>query len=331
MKAMPGGPRFAGSLHVAARAKVNLRLEVVRRRADGFHDVRTLMHTLALSDRLEIQVSTSALPGCSGPGGRPGPDVQVDCIPRLDLAGTANLAHRAASLYLQAAAARGLDVGADVVSILIRKQIPVAAGLGGGSADAAATLRALSALLGPRGGPAGAELISLARLLGSDVPFCLAGGAAWATGKGDELETVESTLSLPVLIAAPQAAVSSGAAYAWWDESAGDPGGSRFQQEETVSPKYMLQAGSIVPGLIRNDLRPAVAGRVPAVDELTAALRGSGALAGEMSGSGPAVYGVYRSLAGASMAAELLAARFTGTTWFLTRFDPRLDEIWGRD
>lgn len=325
MKSQPVGShaddRDSASLRLCARAKLNLHLEVIRRRGDGYHDVRTLMHSIALADVLRVSVQRVS-------GGRPERAVDVACLPTAGLGGAQNLAHRAASIYLDTWAQLQPGAGRVEVSVVVEKRIPVAGGLGGGSADAAATLRALAAILGPKGGPCGAQLLSLAGRIGVDVPFCLRGGAAWGLGKGDELTRVQSALSHPVVVGMPETGIRSADAYAWWDQAEPD---RSPPEEEPFRPPCVLTTPSELPKIVVNGLRPAVAGRMQVVDELLAAIRKAGAVAGEMSGSGPAVFGVFADRQSAGAAVERLAGRFRGVHWILTRLDPKCDRIWGSD
>jgi 4-diphosphocytidyl-2-C-methyl-D-erythritol kinase len=146
-----------------APAKLNLSLEVLGRRADGYHDLATLFQTVGLADELYLA---------------PADQLSLECD-RAELAGDDNLALRAARALRDHL---GTEAGA---RLTLRKRIPVAAGLGGGSSDAAATIRGLVRLWGAEVGRD--ELLGLARGLGADVPFLLWGGTALATGVGDEL------------------------------------------------------------------------------------------------------------------------------------------------
>ena len=152
---------------VYAPAKINLCLHVLGRREDGYHDLATLMQKIGLHDRLDVAVS-------------PGSDITV-CCPHVNLSpGVENLAACAARLFLQ-----HVDKTYSV-AINIEKKIPEAAGLGGGSSDAAAVLSALNGLLDS--GLSCSELMFLGRQLGADVPFFLYGQTAWATGVGEQLQ-----------------------------------------------------------------------------------------------------------------------------------------------
>jgi len=192
---MPPPRRF----RVRAYAKLNLGLKLVGRRADGFHELRTIFQTIALADRLEIAI---------GPGRGVGLEVVGDgdgVGPTAD-----NLAVRAAELAAEAWSIRGR------IAIKLEKRIPVGAGLGGGSSDAAAVLRAL-ALAARRPSP----MLPLAARLGSDVPPLLLGGTVLGLGRGEEVYPLADLGGWHCVLAMPRqgpgAAVSTAAAFAAWD------------------------------------------------------------------------------------------------------------------
>ena len=169
----------SGALRIPAYAKINLSLEVIGRRDDGYHEVATILQTVDLADTVVIQ---------------PSDDLTVECD-EASLSGQDNIVWRAAVALANHA---GITARAHIA---IEKRIPVAAGLGGGSADAAAALSGLNriwALDLP-----GEELASVAARLGSDVPFLLNGGTALATGRGERVEPLSSADRLPVLLVAP--------------------------------------------------------------------------------------------------------------------------------
>ena len=187
-------------MEIAAPAKVNVCLLVGGKRADGYHDVATVMAPLALADALTIDV---------GEGGR---GVRVSCdgdgVPR----GNRNIAGQAATAFLAATGAKA------EVAVHIEKNVPVGAGLGGGSSDAAATLTALNERFGR---PLGRDALwALARRLGSDVPFFLDGGWGFATGRGEFVTPVRGPAGVPLLVAAPRRRVPTARVYGELD--AGD-------------------------------------------------------------------------------------------------------------
>ena len=174
----------ANPLTVQAYAKINLSLEVIGRRADGYHDVATILQTVDLADTVTISRANGLSVECAGP----------------DLSGEQNIAWPAA---IALARRGGVEPNAHVA---IEKRIPVAAGLGGGSADAAAVLRGLNAfwdINAPR-----SELAAIASALGSDVPFLLTGGTALGTGRGDVLEYGAAEPVTEFLLVTPAATIA---------------------------------------------------------------------------------------------------------------------------
>ena len=274
-------------LTIRAHAKINLDLRVLGTRADGFHELRTVFQALALHDR-------------------------IDCIPRegpfaieCDTAGVpldrGNLVWKAADVLWRALRRTG-----PVRDVLVRlhKQIPLQAGLGGGSADAAATLLALARLWKA---PAGtAQLTDLAATLGADVPFFLAGGTALGLGRGDE---VYPLMDLPrhwIVLLIPGFGVSTADAYGWYDAERELARGPAMREPQHVPGPWPSRAAQMI-----NDLEAPIARHHPEIDQMKAALRRAGALAAAMSGSGSTVFGLYQRRADAATAVEALS----GSGW----------------
>lgn len=172
-----------GAITALAYAKINLSLEVIRRRDDGYHEIATILQTVSLADAVTIAPSDSLAVECDAPG----------------LSGEHNLAWQAATALAEYA---GVPPCA---RISIVKRIPIAAGLGGGSADAAAVLRGLNRLWQLHLPPP--ELAAIAAAIGMDVPFLLAGGAALATGRGDTLHPLPPLPTRPLTLVAPPAII----------------------------------------------------------------------------------------------------------------------------
>jgi 4-diphosphocytidyl-2-C-methyl-D-erythritol kinase len=254
--------RLMPALTLAAAAKLNLGLGVLRRRDDGFHDIDSVMVRIDLADR--IVLSPLGDPRVEGVA-LPSSDRWVgSAAPPMD--GT-NLAVRAANCYLGAA---GWPGG---VQLGLAKEIPVAAGLGGGSSDAAATLRGLAQLY-----PADVDLPELAAELGSDVPFFISGlVAARARGRGERLEALPPIRGGALLLN-PGVGVSAGRAYGWLEQPRGALGAER-------TPSSLPD-----PSELRNDLQPGVVQRVPEVAAALAALEALAIGPVAMSGSGATCY-----------------------------------------
>jgi 4-diphosphocytidyl-2-C-methyl-D-erythritol kinase len=266
-------------LRTLAPAKVNLVLRVGPPRPDGFHGIRSLMVPLDLGDEVEVRISSRAGPvTCRVPG-------------RPELDGPGNLAARAAEAFR---ARFGLDRG---VAIRIAKRTPITAGLGGGSSDAAAVLRCLARAFRVRDG---AALAGVALQIGSDVPFFLGPGPAWAGGRGEAL-TPAAVPALHLVLLYPRdpaLAIRAGDAYRWLDESR--------RRRRTRTPG--TGRGPFRPSRVGNDLQPPCVARHPALRGLLGQLIGAGATVAMMSGSGPTVFGIYPGRGAARRAALAIGA-----------------------
>ena len=236
---------------VEAQAKLNLLLRIVGREDSGYHQIETLFCRITLADSVSVRVTPK--------------DRSLLCRgERLPAEGLGvperNLAWRAAAAY---ADATGFPSG---FQISIEKRIPVAAGLGGGSADAGAVLRALNAL-NPDPAPV-ATLLQLAASLGSDVPFLTQEDAtlALAWGRGDRMAPLPGLPASAVWLLVPDATVNTAEAYRWFDE-AGSPSGA------AVIPRAQFGTWEGVASVAANDFEPVVSERIPRLGRLLAMLR----------------------------------------------------------
>ncbi|PYM14622.1 MAG: 4-(cytidine 5'-diphospho)-2-C-methyl-D-erythritol kinase [Candidatus Rokuibacteriota bacterium] len=270
-------------LVVSAGAKVNLVLEVLGQRDDGYHEIVTVMQAIDLSDRLTFDPADTLELATSSP------DVPVD---------ETNLVMRAARA-LRAAA--GIASGA---RITLAKQIPVAAGLGGGSSDAAATLIGLDRLWGLRWPIE--RLDEIAVTIGMDVPFFLRGGAALGTARGDRLESVDGRPLAFVLIN-PAIPVSASEAYGRVSPALYTDG----TQARDLAGRLGRTGATRVAAALYNALEKAVAPVHPEIGRMRAAALAAGGLGAAMSGSGPTVFGMARSFEHARQ----LRARLTRGSW----------------
>lgn len=265
-------------LSTLAPAKVNLVLRVGALRPDGFHDIDSLMVPLDLADEVDVRV-----------GARPGP---VTCMvpghPQLD--GAPNLGARAAEAFRR-------RFGVDrAVAIRIRKKIPIVAGLGGGSSDAAAVLRCLARAFRIRDAEA---LAQLALGVGSDVPFFLGAGPAWAKGRGERLTparvpAIDLVLAYPT---DPGLAIRAGDAYRWVDAARPEPARARIPR----------RPARFAPRAAANDLEGPCLARFEPLSTLRGRLVSRGASVAMMSGSGPTMFGIFESRRAARGAGEALA------------------------
>ena len=281
-------------MRVRAYAKVNLDLRVLGTRTDGYHELRTVFQSVALHDTLLCVA-------------RPG-EFAIKCrLVAVPLDQT-NLVWRAAAALWTAMGRSGEP--RDVV-ITIKKQIPLQAGLGGGSANAAATLQALARLWG---GPPIGLVRDVAAGLGADVPYFLSGGTALGLGRGEEIYPLVDLPTHWVVIVQPPYGVSTAEAYAWYDEDR--VAGLREPREPQMLPvPWPTRAAQMI-----NDLEPPVVRRHPEIGTLKSLLRESGAVAAAMSGSGSAVFGLFRTQASAARALKALKlVSRQGARGFLTR------------
>jgi len=276
-----------------ARAKVNLLLDVLGRREDGYHELSTVMQSVALNDTLEF---------------RPAACLRVT-VDHPDLpAGTANLAGRAAAAL---AAACGRNCGAD---IRITKRIPVAAGLGGGSADAAAALVGLNTLW--RLGLSLDELQQVAAEVGSDVPFCLSGGTALATGRGEILTQLAPLPDWWVMLVKPPFAVSTAEVYRNFRPAAV----SFHPDTEGMLAAVDRRDRAGVAVSMANVLETVTMAAYPVLGEIKRQLLRVGAEACLMSGSGPTVFALFADGQAAARAYEQRAG-FAGDVYLTQMAD----------
>jgi 4-diphosphocytidyl-2-C-methyl-D-erythritol kinase len=256
-----------------AHGKVNLDLRVLGTRPDGFHELRTVFQAIELHDTL-----TSVA--------RPGPFAVKCRMPGVPL-DDSNLVWRAADGLWKALGRAGEPRDAVVT---IDKTIPMQAGLGGGSADAAAALVALARLWG------GAPVTLLREVgsgIGADVAFFLSGGTALGLGLGEEIYPLVDLPPHWIVIVRPPFGVSTAEAYAWYDDDR--TAGLKETRELQILPvPWPTRAAQMI-----NDLEPPVVRRHPEITTLKTSLREAGAVASAMSGSGSAVFGLFRSRAAA--------------------------------
>lgn len=272
--------------HIAryAPAKINLTLDVLGLRADGFHDIESVMLQIDLCDIVRVTRSEAGiLVNTNHPGLPGGPD---------------NLAWRAAALVCSK---YGISSG---VVIDIDKRIPLAAGLAGGSTDAAAVLHCMNRLFKLRLDER--ELHRMALELGSDVPFCLDGPAAIATGRGEILEPVRPGAQLPLLLVNPGFPVSTGQVYRLLDENPPQA------HPDTRAVAAALAAGEVhgIASQLGNVMEPVTMGMHPALSRIKARLQSLGALGVLMSGSGPTLFSVFPDRAAAERAAQSIKSDY---------------------
>jgi len=250
-------------------AKINWALEVGHRRADGYHEVRTVVQTIDLYDRLLLEEIDE--------------EIEIICEDERVPCNQTNLAYKAAAALREAT---GIEKG---VRIEIEKQIPVAAGLGGGSSNAAATLIGLQRLWNiglPR-----QELFSIGERLGSDVPFFFLGGTALATGRGERVYPLDDITEPYILLVNPGIEVSTREAYAALRPMLTN------QNSPCIMPFALFETEAIPvgPAQARNDLEKSVLPQYPVIAEIKQKLAEASARSVLMSGSGATVFAVFDS------------------------------------
>ena len=276
------------SIKEHAYAKINLYLDVLNKREDGFHDIKTVMHTVSLCDDITVSVRRAE---------KSSVHLSVAGHPKLPT-DSRNLAVRAAELFLNTTL-----IGAEV-HIRLVKRIPVAAGMAGGSSDAAAVLRAMNkAFKCPL---TEKRLLELAAELGSDVPYCLIGGTALCYGRGERMERLPEALHLTLLVAIADEYVSTPMAYGELDRLYGDFKTERDSSHEGAFDSVIeaARSGKTDDLTLYNIFENAVFGTCTKAEKIKRQMLDLGATHALMSGSGPSVFGVFRNSAQAESALE---------------------------
>ncbi|MFC1658478.1 4-(cytidine 5'-diphospho)-2-C-methyl-D-erythritol kinase [Candidatus Omnitrophota bacterium] len=283
------------SLNLTSYAKLNLYLEVLGKRPDNYHSLFTIFERISLSDRIRLKVLPEGVIRI------------VSSCPGLPL-GSKNLAYQAASILKQKFAVR------QGVEIKIEKHIPLAAGLAGGSSNAAAVLAGLNKLWRLKLGFG--ELMAIARRLGSDVPFFLHNRSfAFAKQRGDKIDGLSLPVQLWHVVVVPPVKISSAIIYKEWDKLAESTQGQRLgltkpQTVIKILKKAVLSKDiSALGRLLFNSLEQASAALYPVINKIKKVLSELGLEATLMSGSGPAVFGLLSSRKEAYSTARKLKAK----------------------
>ncbi|MFB3895542.1 MAG: 4-(cytidine 5'-diphospho)-2-C-methyl-D-erythritol kinase [bacterium] len=267
-----------------AYAKVNLFLEIVARRDDGYHELETILQTISLHDELELA---------------PQPEkISITCnLPYLPI-DERNLAYRAAKLVKEKT---GTNQG---VGIKLNKQIPVGAGLGGGSSDAAAVLLGCNRIWGSN--LSDSDLVELGMQLGMDVPFFLHGGTALAVGRGERIIQQLPTPALELIIVYPNFPVPTASVYKNLDIR------SRTSKQESTKLLSALQLGNVIKiaGLLFNRLEVSTFKLHPQLTKIKDILIHEGCLGALLSGSGSALFGIAQN----NQSADLISRKLATTT-----------------
>ncbi len=250
-----------------AHAKINLSLDVLNKREDGYHNLKMIMQTVQLHDTISIQEIPSG--------------VEINCVAPYVPNNRTNIAYKAAEAMIDK---YKLDAG---VKIVIDKKIPVAAGLAGGSTDAAAVLKGINTLF--KLGIDQNELMEIGKSIGADVPYCIMGGTALAEGIGEKLTPLTPFNNIPILLIKPKIGVSTAWVYKNLDL---DKVVVRPNTEMLVSALEKRDIRLIAENM-GNVLESVTLTKYPVIDKIKRTIVAKGAIGSMMSGSGPTVFGIF--------------------------------------
>lgn len=289
---------------ILAPAKINLTLDVVGKRDDGYHDIESVMHQINLCDRVTVGLSSQ------------GVQVITD-NPNLK-GGRDNLAYKAAEVVM---ARFGIKTG---FRILIEKNIPLSAGLAGGSTNAAATIKAIDELLGL--GISAAEMNELGQIIGSDVAFCIAGATAVARGRGEILTPVVGKTRLELVLINPGFPVSTARIFSLIDQK------NLIDRPDAIRMVRALEKGNLdsIAAELGNVMEQVTLELHPHLQKIKDDLMEAGARGALMSGSGPTVFGVYSDTKRADDAFNRLK-RIYPHTFRASSYFGNGDSVWKRD
>lgn len=290
---MSRGAALRATVRLAARAKINLRLRILAREAGGYHQIETVFCLVDFADDVEIALGGTTL------------RFEVESPDRIVVPeGSDNLAHRAAEVFFEAARkpARAL--------IRLKKRIPVGAGLGGGSSDAATTLKGLNLLA--KNPLSDEQLLELGAALGADVPFFLCGSSlAFGWARGQRLLPLEPLPPMPTLLVIPPFAIDTKAAYGMLAIADSSPA--------TVIRSHRLASWDAIKEDAANDFEAALFPKHPDLKRLKDALADAGASVALLSGSGSTLFGLFPLDRAVARAAKKLRERFPQVRTIETR------------
>ena len=267
-------------ISVKALAKINLGLDVVRRREDGYHEVKMVMQTIHLFDRLEMKKTAGGITMTTN----------LSFLPTNEN----NLVYKAAKLLMDEFQIR------DGIDVKLHKYIPVAAGMAGGSTDAAAVLYGMNRMF--ELGLSKEELMQRGVKIGADVPYCIMRGTALAEGIGEQLTALPPMVKCPILIAKPQISVSTKFVY----ENLKLDEHTQHPDIDALIQNIRTKDLPAIAGSMGNLLETVTAKKYPEIEKIKELMRENGALNAMMSGSGPTVFGLFDELETAKMAAAIV-------------------------
>ena len=276
---------------VKANAKINLTLDILSKRLDGYHEVEMVMQSVGLFDTIRMERQQTGI------------SLQIDT--KELLADETNLAWKAARLFLDVYRIQ------EGVFIEIEKRIPIAAGLAGGSADAAGVLIGMNILFGKR--LTAEDLCALGEQIGSDIPFCIEGGTMLATGRGEILQRLPNLPPLFVVLAKPPVSVSTAWAYRNYDET------GALYHPDTKKMIAVLSEGCVdhIASCLANVLEEVTKKEYTIIEAYKHVFMENGAIASLMSGSGPTVFALTKTKTDADYAAAALARNYPDAAVFV--------------
>jgi len=282
-------------LHLKALAKINLGLDVLRRREDGYHEVKMIMQTIGLYDELELRRVKQ-------------PGIQVKTNLYYLPTNENNLVYKAARLLMEEFDIKG------GISIQLQKKIPVAAGMAGGSSDAAAVLWGVNQMYGL--GLSRKDLMERGVKLGADVPYCVLRGTALAEGIGEKLSILPSMPKCYILIAKPGISVST--KFVYENLHANDLKPEQHPDMDAMIDAMKKKDLALLASRMGNVLETVTISAYPVIDEIKKCMMEQGALGAMMSGSGPTVFGIFDSQAKARKAYRAVRAGQLAKQVYLT-------------
>ena len=286
-------------ISVKALAKINLGLDVVRRREDGYHEVKMVMQTIHLFDRLEMKKTAGGITMTTN----------LSFLPTNEN----NLVYKAAKLLMDEFQIR------DGIDVKLHKYIPVAAGMAGGSTDAAAVLYGMNRMF--ELGLSKEELMQRGVKIGADVPYCIMRGTALAEGIGEQLTALPPMVKCPILIAKPQISVSTKFVY----ENLKLDSIQKHPDIDGMLRDIENQDLKSLTSKMENVFEPGIIRQYPVIQEIKDLMEANGALKSMMSGSGPTVFGIFDDRAKMREAAEVLKQSHLAKTVFATQIYNRKD------
>lgn len=275
------------NITIKAPAKINLYLDVIGKRGDGYHDLRMIMQSISLFD--DISISKAEM------------NIEVKCKARYVPQGEKNIAYRAAKLMVQHF---GLKEG---IRISINKRIPVAAGLAGGSTDAAAVMKGINDLFEIKAD--NQELAQLGKHVGADVPFCIMGGTAIAQGIGEILTPLKPFSGVDIVLIKPDFGVSTASVFKKFSRHDLNSGPDINILIKSMERRQLKEVGAN----LFNALEKVTTQEFKIINEIKAVLNENGAEGSLMSGSGPSVFGIFDNESKAREAFKVLKQKFRNT------------------